>query len=199
MDTARYLAWFKRIWPLFAELGIVLLHAAVLAYFWECTAPINKVFGAGLQLSGAAMLVFSMNETIGTFRKHGIWGTLELLWADRPWKAQGLVAHAVGSASGSATLTGRVPIISSGGSIEARIANLEKQLDECRSLIVTNEHAANVRMDGIKAHLQATMEVDRAEVKGLRSSVERTLVDGVHFQIFGLFLAVHGTIAGYFG
>lgn len=190
--------WLWRIWPVISIAILALAHWFAWRHFGNSWVNLNKATGAILQTFGGGVVLFSINDNIGTFRQHGLLVVLKKYWADRPWKTPEprhgalLFAECSDQFNVSATL-GCAP-----STVEERLMELERKLVECVALIHAKEAAINARQADEKAILTASIRNVSTQLEQLSTRVEKTLVDSIHMQVFGVFLAVYGTIVGYF-
>lgn len=195
MQTLR---WLRRIWPLLAMAALVVLHWVIWHYFGARWTNLNKATGAIFQTVGGAVVLFSINDNLGTFRQHGWLMVLKKFWGDRPWKKlearQGVMLWAECSDQMNATATSALAPTT----LEERLQEVERQLLACVALVHTTQNVTNVRIDGLRAELITTIQGQSTRLDQLSSRVEKTLVDAVHTQVFGVFLAVYGTAVGYY-
>ena len=191
-------AWGWGFWPAVVIAVLVFLHWLTWQYFGARWVNFNKATGAIFQTIGAGVVLFSINENIGTFRQYGFLTVVKKHWARRFWKTPEPVQGACLFAEMSDQFNISAKLSCVPTTIEERLQDLERKIEECSALILIKESEGKGRLEEARTSLAASIRSVSAELEHLSIRVERTLVDGVHMQVFGVFLAVYGTVVGYF-
>lgn len=192
------LIWLFRAWPVLAFMPIGLAHASALQFFPTDIKLVNKVIGTALQFAGAAIVLWSIDANLGLFRgqhfREAIWDWFRSFPRHR--------AHVVHGNLGTATadLTGRTRILfrSSGGTIEERLSELERRIEELRTHMRDDFAEVNKRIATTRNELLAATSSNAEELKRLSAKLETSTVGGFKEQLFGVLLAMYGTGTGLF-
>ena len=97
-------------------------------------------------------------------------------------------------AGGSARISVRLAT----NTIEERIAELERQLDEFRQHANEDIQAVNVRVSQVHTELSTAVATNTTTLNQLSSRLELATVGGFKQQTFGVLLAVYGAVISVF-
>jgi len=186
--------WLVRAWPAFAIALVVAFHYIGLRSFFEYRAEINKWIGPALQIAGGLIVLFSINENLGLFRKKSIVSATKDWLVEFPRDRPAQTVSVGGSASfntaagGSLTVSMRpVP-----QSVEDRISNIEEELKGLRKSLEARTAEVRASIESTRSGLRSDITVVSTHLQELRSKVEESTVGGFKLQIFGVLLAIYG-------
>ena len=190
----RRLFWLSRAWPLW----LLILVSTITFYFgdWSFPAgsnPFNKVAGAALQGLGAIFVLISIDGNLGLFRGHGVIG--ELRDYTRRYPRKNATSTLFGAATGKFNMSGGLASMRVWpADIDGRVTalaqlckELERKISEQRLELLA--HVDNVQVENRKAMNKQGLRVD-----DLAKKVEETAVGGIKLQVFGVGLAVIGSV-----
>jgi hypothetical protein len=193
--------WFHwsiiRPWPLWSLIVVISFVAVGGDWTLHSDGPgFNKIVGASLQAVGALLVLFSLDGSVGLFKGRGIIAEA-LKWAlDYPRKPRSIILEARASSQSNSSASGALTIRPS--TIDGRVAEIERNIVELRSLISTRH---NELQDSITAaRAEALKAIDRTtnDLRDLEAKVVVSAVGGMKVQIFGVGLALVGSVLSVF-
>jgi hypothetical protein len=155
---------------------------------------VNKVFGAGLQITGGLLIFWSINDNLGLFQKRSVASTAVDWFKSIPIKRPPITVSASGTSTVSTTGTATVAVSSIPKSLEERIANVEQKLQD---LVVRNtqEHLAfQQQITKQRVELEGQLGTALSQIASLEARVQHVTVGGFKLQLFGVLLAFYGAI-----
>ena len=103
--------WVLRAWPVLALLPVFAAHALSLERFAASTPVVNKLVGMALQLVGGLLILYSINDNLGLFRKQSLLGTAVEWLRSFPLVGKSVTlsvsGSSIGTSSGSASISTR--------------------------------------------------------------------------------------------
>ena len=191
-------AWLLKAWPVLSLLPTGLIHWYALTHFPESTTMVNEIVGTTLQIVGGILVLFSINDNLGLFRKQSLLLTIAGWFKSFPRASKSVTIALSGvgaaTAAGSATLTtGRVP-----RSLEERLAQLEHTVKELRQEVATNASLAQQRLQETRQELTRLIETTNVQLTELTQKVQHAAVGGFKLQALGVLLAVYGALTSLF-
>ena len=188
------LKWLARSWPFF-----VLLAATFTVLHWANWKPpssdqaANKLIGAGLQGLGAVLVLFSINSNLGLVRGHGMLAEFRRYLNEWPHRAQ--VVSLVAASSGMASASGLAASIRvTPSSLEGRVAELERIHAELVQTVFKQKAELIGIVEGVRHDGQQALLVHERRVGALEAQVAETTVGGLKMQVFGVGLAILGSV-----
>lgn len=175
------------------------VHATALLLLPSDWVLVNKVFGTLLQLSGGIIVLHSLDGNLGLFKQQGLVKAFILYLKDFPRlrkRTNSLSGVATGvniGASGKITIGRRTPT-----TLEERVELLERQLKEESERIRDLEASTTKRLSEIKTELSRSISAVDGGLRELSQKVERTALDGLKQQLFGVLLGVYGACVSVF-
>jgi hypothetical protein len=199
MHTMRQLTiWLCRAWPVLILLPLAALHAFALSSLPSHTVVINKLTGTVLQILGGLIVLHAVDGNLGLFRKQTI-ASVVLAWLrDFPLFRRHVVIALSGIASSSAVGSASLSVRRAANTIEERIAEVERQLEEVRIAVREQGVAVHRRIDEVKTELSASIASNEKAVNQLSAQLETATVGGFKQQAFGVMLAIYGAVVGVF-
>ena len=194
------LLWRLRAWPVLALLPVVGFHFSLLQVWPAHADLINRYTSAITQIAGGLLIIVSVDQNLGLFRKKSIRGVLAE-WMNsfpRTAKVISLSSHSTigfgGSASLGSVTTPRQPV-----TLEEQIAELKLRIDAVAAEANRKHSEVAQRIETVRADLQKAFAQTQEDVTKLTARVDEATVGGFKMQLFGVLLAVYGAIAGIFG
>lgn len=191
--------WLARAWPALMLIPVGAIHAAALILFPSEWIFVNKLFSTFLQLGGGVIVLISLDGNLGLFKQRGLAKAFILYLKDfpRPRKrAISLSGVAMGvnlGASAQLTIQRRPP-----STLEERVELLERQLKEESERIRNLDASTTERLSELKTELSRSISAVDGGLSELSQKVERTALDGLKQQLFGVLLGVYGACVNVF-
>ncbi len=184
--------WLLRAWPFLALVPIAFAHAYAHQFFPPETVMINKITGTVLQVVGGLIVLYSVNANLGLFREQHF-GSIIIGWfRSFPLFRKSLTVNCSGSASMAISGSARVSVRRVTNTVEEKITELERQLDEFRQHVNEDIQAANERIAQVHTGLSKAVATNMATLNQLSSRLELATVGGFKQQAFGVLLAIYG-------
>jgi DNA anti-recombination protein RmuC len=157
------------------------------------------VVSASLQVIGGAILLYSINQNMGTFRGH-TFKTLALNW---------IRSYPSSRIAGVANITAKAAIVMGMGSVtataqgqystvEEKLDHLQRQIDETRKLVHEKERLLNEALQNTRTELQASLSQHGTELRRLATVLSESVVGGFKSQLFGGLLVMYGAVLSVF-
>ncbi|UCV05700.1 hypothetical protein [Dechloromonas denitrificans] len=187
-------AWLLRAWPLLALVPFFAVHAVALNAFQGQATWVHKIIGLSLQLLGGLLVLWSVNDNLGLFRKTSLAGTFMAWLRDFPTTNH----HLILATNGMANASGSAAVVSVGRktptSLEERVAELELLLQELRAELSTKITNLAMRVEASKTELSDLIQATDGKIASLSERVEKVTIGGFKVQAFGVLLAIYGAI-----
>jgi hypothetical protein len=190
--------WLLRAWPVLALVPIALAHAVAHEFFPAETVMVNKVTGTVLQVVGGLIVLYSVNANLGLFREQHF-GSIIIGWFKSfPLFRKAVTINATGSGGIVVGGSARISVRRATNTIEEKIAELERQLDEFRQHVNEDIQAVNARVAQVHTELSTAVSTNTATLNQLSSRLELATVGGFKQQAFGVLLAIYGAVTSVF-
>ena len=188
--------WLLRAWPMLALLPAFVAHWFALKHFADSTVMVNKIVGMTLQLAGGLLILYSINDNLGLFRRQSLRVTVIAWFKSFPFACKSVTVHVdgVGVLVGSAAITtGTAP-----KTLEERVAQIEESLKFLRQEVAANAAAAQQQLQDAKSELGHRIDATASQVSDLAKKVEHAAVGGFKLQALGVLLAIYGAFTSFF-
>ncbi len=186
--------WILRPWPLLATAIVAIVHYEFYLHLQHPSEVINKVISATLQVVGGLIVLYSINEDIGTF-KHGNLLSMGTRWLkDFPLFRRSVTIHVASIASVGAVGTSTVRVVLKPKNIEERLDQLEMRIEENRQLVLSTEKTLKEKNDTVRVELENATSTNASELRTLRELLGDSMVGSIGVQLFGVLLLVYGAV-----
>ena len=147
---------------------------------------------------GGLIVLYSVNTNLGLFRdKH--FGHIIIDWfRSFPLFRKPVTISVSGSASTAVSGSARISVRRVTNTVEERIVELERQLEEFRQYVNEDIQVVNARIANVRSELSTALAANTATLSQLSSRLELATVGGFKQQAFGVLLAVYGAITSVF-
>ncbi|MEQ1526575.1 MAG: hypothetical protein ABL902_02350 [Gallionella sp.] len=191
--------WLHRAWPVLALVPIAFVHAGAHQLFPAETVMVNKVTGTILQVVGGLIVLYSVNANLGLFREQHF-GSIIIGWLRSfPLFRKRKKVTASFASGGAGTFSSiRSSSRRATNTVEEKIAELERRLDEFRLHVNEDIQAANARIAQVHTVLSKAVATNTATLNQLSSRLELVTIGGFKQQAFGVLLAVYGAFISVF-
>jgi hypothetical protein len=158
---------------------------------------IDRWVSAIAQIVGGVLVVLSIDQNLGAFRKQRL-QSIAVDWLgsfprNRP--PIELSAHGTVRFSGSATLSSaQIPI--KPATLEEALAELRREFEDFSRATRRQLEEVTQRVETVRGEAVALIHRTDAELRELAQRVEETAVGGFKQQLFGILLAIYGAIVG---
>jgi hypothetical protein len=190
--------WVSRAWPVLCLAPIGVVHGFAWWLLREHASIVNKAVGVALQILGALIVLYSINDNLGLFRSHSLWTSITLWLRAFPFARPPVVGSGSSVVSVTAAGSARVSSNRQPTTLEERVEQLERHLIELQ--VDLEERAASLRkaLDGAETRLQEQITISSARVADLATRIEHATVGGFKLQAMGVLIAVYGAVASGF-
>lgn len=191
-------SWIFRAWPALATILLGAIHLSVLRMLPAQSVLINKLTGTTMQVVGGLIVLCAVNQNLGLLRSQSLTSVVMSWFKDFPLTKK--VGHVLIAGAGSIifTGTGSVTAKSAANSIEERLAEAERQIEEIRNLVSAKVGELNSRIVTLKSELSSSIASNERTVLALTEKFDRATVGGFKEQSFGVLLAIYGAIVSIF-
>lgn len=192
------LSWLIRAWPVLSLIPIALAHATLYWFFPSDTVLVNKIIGTVLQIVGGLIVLYSVNTNLGLFRdKH--FGHIIIDWFQSfPLFRKPVTISLSGSGSIAFSGSTRISVRRVTNTVEDKIAELERQLEEFQQHVNEDIQTLNARIAHVYSELSTAVATNTTTLSQLSSRLELATVGGFKQQAFGVLIAVYGAITSVF-
>lgn len=197
-SLSQLVVWISRAWPVLAMVPLASAHALAHSLFPTDPTLVNKVTGTALQTTGGLLVLYAINANLGLFRNQHLGDLIIGGLRSFPLFRKPVTLIAAGCAQANASGSGPVSSRRVPTTVDERIAELERQLDEFRTQVNEDLRAATARIDQVHSELSAAAASDAAALSQLSTRLEEATVGGVKQQAFGVMLALYGAVANVF-
>ena len=194
----QFAIWFWRAWPVLALFVLAGAHLFAIRQFPAETVLVNKLTGTFMQIVGGLIVLHSVDTNLGLFRNQGL-TTAVIAWFrecpvfTRTITISASCGTAYGSSSGAAVSVARAAT-----TIEERLVEVERRLEELRSEIAAQNRAVHSRIEEVKSELSNSIASNQSALNRLSEQVERATVGGFKQQAFGVMLVIYGAVTSVF-
>lgn len=191
------LRWALRAWPVLALLAVIALHALTLRLLVDGPQVqfLNKLLGMSLQVAGACVVLYSINDNLGLFRKLSLRAAIEGWLRDFPFLRKEVVLHVSGAAS--ATFVG-VTSLAQGRkgatTLEERVDLLAQDLELLKQELQSSVSRVRAEIDSARVELTLRIDSTAVNLNDLAKKVDAAAVGGFKLQVFGGLLAIYGAL-----
>jgi hypothetical protein len=193
----RVMRWLKAGWPLFAFLTVAAVHMACLGAFAPHGQFVNKLVGAGLQVSGALIVLASINSNLGLFRNHGLLARFSAWLREVPGLLRPSTDVSLEVEFGMG-LTGSATLSTSGPKPLSDIARLEAMIVALDAKLTQRVDDIHTRISETREELLALSRANEQTIQKLKIQLEEVTVGGFKQQFFGVLLATYGAFVSVF-
>jgi hypothetical protein len=178
-----------------------LIHQIAHILFPSDPVVVNKIFGIPIQLIGGLFVLYSVNANLGLFRNQHL-AKLILGW----FRSCPLFRKSVtttmyassGNSSGVSFASTSISVQSAPNTLEDRVIELERQMEEFRTQVSKDMSAVNRRITHVHTEISTAVASNAANVNQLSSRLEIATIGCFKQQTFGVLLAIYGGITSVF-
>lgn len=192
IDLRRLIPWVLEAWPVLAFLLMVTSHRALLNYFPGHGETADRIVGALLQAVGGLLVLYSVNQNLGLFRRRGLFGSIAAWLRSFPVKRPVKVVSASASASASVSASATLIAGTAYSTLEQRVGAIERQLEDLRKKQSEEIATISRRIIEISGRFDEQGRKLSERISELGNQLEVSAVGGFKLQIFGVLVALYG-------
>jgi uncharacterized membrane-anchored protein YhcB (DUF1043 family) len=186
--------WLGRAWPLLLILVFIAFRQWAMGYVSAPNVTLaNKVVGFILQTVGGGLVLWSVNENLGMV------GRRSFLSLFRGWLREFPPIRRIGVNSGvgigmvgNVTMSGRMSYKKITTTVEGRLEELQRQLDELGEFTREDFAKTNRRIDEFLTDYSRFSASQEEKHAATSARFEKLAVGSFKQQIFGALLAIYG-------
>lgn len=198
MSTAvRLFIWLWRAWPIFALLGILLVHLAFIHIFSWNAAGTNKTIALISQLTGGLLVLYSINSNIGIIKGQSVFGMFINYLREFPLIHRTIVLEAQGIASLARVGKPSLTVSRNPKTLEEQLDYLQQQISDVRRDLIQEAAELNQKIDDYSREQKSRLGEVQASLKTVESKIDEVSVGGISIQLFGILLLTYGSVADY--
>ena len=195
---SQLIGWTFRAWPVLAFLPIAFVHQKAHTLFPADPALVNKVIGTSLQVIGGLIVLHAVNANLGLFRNQHL-GHVILGWVRSfPLFRKPVTISVSGIGGIGMSGSARVSVRHVANTLEEKVAELERQMEEFRTHVREDLSAVQKRIDQVHTELSSAVTSNAAAVTQLSTRIEQATIGGFKQQAFGVLLAIYGAVISVF-
>ena len=177
---------------------LVSVNLVLWSIYSDDRALINKCFSLFLQLIGGGSILYSIDSNFEAFQKGNMISAFKKYWKECPIFKQHYYLNAEPAIIKTKMGMANSRLVRNPKTVEETLAYLQEQIDHFDVLIRANEVAIEKKCGELKDMIEKQANELNTVSKRAEKRIEDIVLGGVNAQIFGLFLLVHGAIAGFF-
>lgn len=186
------LTWVWRAWPILVLAILGAMHAYALSRFPANGTMVNKLTGTIMQIVGGVIVLHSVDTNLGLFRDKTLVTSVLAWFRECPIIARSITIQLSGAAVCTASGTASAYVTRVPTTIEERIAEVERRVDELRSEMAAQNRAVHARVEEVRSELSSSIASNQSALHKLSEKVEKATVGGFKQQAFGVLLAIYG-------
>jgi uncharacterized coiled-coil protein SlyX len=194
----RFVVWFWRAWPIIVMALLTVAHLLALASFQTESVLVNKLTGTFMQIIGGLIILYSVDSNLGLFRNKSLSAIVIAWFRQCPLFTRSVTVSGSASAtfSISASATGSVFRVTT--TVEERLTEVERRLQELSSEIATQKRALHLRIEEVQTKLSSSIASNQSFLDKLNEKIENVTVGGFKQQAFGVMLVIYGAVTSVF-
>jgi len=178
----------------------VLAYAHWLAFgrFPSETVMVHKLTGTVMQVVGGLTVLHSVDSNLGLFRKKNLAATVIAWLRECPIVLRTVTASGSATLSVSASASASAAVLREVTTVEERLAELERRMDEFRSEVAGQHRAIRSSIEEVKSELSTSILANQSQLHSMYQKVEKATVGGFKQQAFGVMLVIYGAVTSVF-
>lgn len=197
------LLWLLRAWPLWIEILIVLGHILALQACIDIAIKcwpdeeINKLIALFLQLLGGGLILVSIDSNLTSFSKTSLYLVFANYLRSFPLRKR---HYTLTANAGKYTIKGKrakLKHTKHPKNVNEYIEYLQEQIDKIESDANSYFDENDARIDKLETHLNKKTDESISGLKELEATIGNSTRSSISIQLMGVFLMIHGSVAGY--
>lgn len=190
--SRRLVIWLLRAWPILVMAVLGAIHSYALSRFPANATLVNKLTGTIMQIVGGVIVLHSVDANLGLFRNQRLVTSVIAWFRECPIVARSVTIELSGAAicTASGTASAYVPRVAT--TIEERVAEVERRIDELRLEMAAQNRAVHERVEAVRSELSSSIASNQSALNKLSERVEKATVGSFKQQAFGVLLAIYG-------
>ena len=190
--------WLRRAWPFWALLPAFAMHWLALSKFPASPQMVHKIAGMLLQASGGLLILYSINDNLGLFRRQSLSAAVVGWFKSFPRKGRNVTIQLGGVSAAAMAGTASVSTRRAPSTLEERVEYLEATLAKHRQEVAEGFANAQRSLESVKTELHGRVDTTVGQLAELSQKVEQAAVGGFKLQGFGVLLAIYGAVTSVF-
>jgi len=197
MNKIKLLAiWLLRAWPFLATGALLAAHYSVYVYTPGKIAAINKVAASALQVIGGLIVLCSVNQNIGLFKQQSLLAMAAEWFRTFPLIRRSVTINVEGACLAVVGGEADITVTRKCNTIEEKLADLERQIHECRQLVLDKEKKLKDKIGHVEASLREKIAQNGKQIAKVKLLLHESVVGGISAQVFGVLLVIYGAVVG---
>ncbi len=188
--------WLLEIWPVWTTATLGAIHYCAYVQVPDKVLVINKIAGSTLQVIGGLIVLYSVNQNIGLFKQQNLLERFTEWFMRFPLLKRPVTINLMGSISAISSCSGNITVRKQCNTVEEKIAELERQMQECRQIMIDKENKLNEKIVGIETSLIEKITKNDKHIDEVKTLLHESVVGGISTQVFGVLLIVYGAAVG---
>lgn len=190
--------WFLRSWPVLIPILLAGSHYLVNKNSGIDMRDINKTVSLVLQITGGFLILYSIDSNIWTIRKMSLFEMI-CSWIKAFPPTMSPVTLEIDNLV--MKITGHSPKIrvsKSGTTIEEKIEKLQQQIVWMREDLSDEVNYIKKLIEVERRRVKVEISEIRTCVRNVDTKIDEVSVGGIEWQLFGVLLMIHGSVASYY-
>lgn len=158
---------------------------------------INEIIALTMQLTGALLIIISIDSNIGLLKNNTLWGLVTTWYRQRPWlktEKKSVEASINVTVSGmEANARGhKTP-----ETLEEKIEVMEKKLEWLNEDFTKNKKRTDKKLQNLESNINESINSQSKRIGQLKNTVIQSTIGGFKLQVFGVLLVFYSSILSY--
>ena len=184
--------WFLDFWPIFGIALFYLIHRILIGFLSCSPFEINSIISSLTQLFGAIITLIIVSKNFSQFRHMNLFSWLKEKINAFPLRKQPYPLEV--ESEGHAYLSGQVHayVKKNWDNVDEGLLELERRIDELRIEMKKGDEVLSKEITTVKLDLTSNIIDNTKKIKEVQDLLELSVLDDLHFQVFGALLILYG-------
>ncbi len=196
INWRRVIPWLLQAWSFIALILLLGVYFLCLSFFSN-SSEVNKYYGAFLQILGGATVLFAIIENLNIFRSKTVFELVIYWFKSFPFKRH-INASANITLSDITFLAELTSVYPTPQTLEDRLKNIERVINDIKENQKQEIKIMKLEIDAMKSEFEKNKNDNFSKINEFDISLKNAMAGDVQSPIFGVLLAIIGTIISLF-
>ncbi|WP_304511725.1 hypothetical protein [Desulfobacula sp.] len=187
--------WLE-FWPVWLTAILVGMHYCAYVLAPDKILVINKIAGSTLQVIGGLIVLYSTYKNIRLFEQKNLLARFTGCFKRCPLLKRPVTRNFMVSLSNESSCSD-ISVIMQFNIVEEKIAELERQMQEYRQIMIDKEKKFNEKIVVSETSLIEKITKTDKQIDKVETQFHKLVVGGISTQVFGVLLIVYGAVVGF--
>jgi hypothetical protein len=175
-------------------MGMIAIHYCLYNRLHIDWNSINKITSTFLQLAGGIIVIYSLNENLGIINRGSLLSEFKNYLKSNPLRIKAVSLEV--SSGSHIVIGGEASLCIKRGcnTIEEKLVDLERQIDECWQMAKDIEKSILIKMGNQKRELIKHISRIERDIKDVKNVLDESILSNIKPQIFGFLLICYGSV-----